>query len=146
MSRQRIVRLDGTGLTQQIFEGDTDTAIVIRLFDLSSNAYNPVLDPCPPPLDVSGSTPLTELQIRFKLPAVTPDVDGVVSLVGATFATATVPALPGFVGDGTDGYIEYRTPGGFLIPGRWRAQGVISLPPGTWSSEIIEFDVSPILE
>ncbi len=147
MSQLVINRLDGSGLEARKFKGDTDTALVLRLFDLSTNAYNPLVDPCPPPLDVSGATPLVDLQMRIEKPGDAPDDPPIVQIVAAAYATATVPPLPGFVGDGTDGYIEFRTPSGFLDrTGRWRRQGVVSLAPGTWSSEIIDFDVHPILE
>ncbi len=140
-----INRLDGSGLEPKIKKDDVDVALVLRLFDLSSNAYNPLVDPCPPPLDVS-SIP-GGLTMRISKPA---DVDGdpdIVSIETATFATVTVPPLPGQVGGGTDGYIEFRTPSGFLDrDGRWRREGVVSLPPGTYSSEIIDFQVHPILE
>ncbi len=144
MAELVINRLDGSGLEPQIKVGDVDTALVLRLFDLSTNAYNPLVDACPPPLDVSsGSVVLT---MRISKPGDEPDDPDIVQTVVATYATATVPALPGFVGDGTDGYIEFRTPSGFLDrAGRWRREGVVNLPPGTWSSEIIDFDVHEIL-
>ena len=142
-----INRLDGAGLEATIRKDDEDTALVLRLFDLSTNAYNPLEDPCPPPLDLSGATPATDLSMRIEKPGVSPGDPPIVQTVVVTFATATVPPLPGFVGDGTDGYIEFRTPAGFLDrTGRWRRQGVVNLAPGTWSSEIIDFDVHPILE
>lgn len=145
MSQLVINRLDGAGLKAKIKKGDVDTALVLRLFDLSTNAYNPLVDPCAPPLDVS--TIPNGLAIRFEKPGDEPGDPPTVTTETATFASATTPALPGFVGDGTDGYIEFRTPSGFLDrAGRWRREGVVSLPPGTWSSEIIDFDVHPILE
>lgn len=142
MTTLAVNRLDGSGLEPRIFVGDTDTALVLRIFDLSSNAFNRLVDPCPPPLDLSAATPLVDLQMRISKP---PDVPGgprIVQDVAASFATATVPPLPGFVGDGTDGYIEFRTPSGFLDrAGRWRREGLITLTPGSWASEIIDFDV-----
>ncbi len=147
MSQLVINRLDGSGLTPKIHQGDIDTALILRLFDLSTNAYNPLVDPTPPPLDISGATPLVDIQMRIEKPGDANDAPPIIQVVAATFATATVPPLPGFVGDGTDGYIEFRTPAGFLDrTGRWRRQGVVSLAPGTWSSETIDFDVHPILE
>ena len=146
MSSLYINRLDGSGLEPRIHVEDTDTALVLRLFDLSTNAYNPLVDPCPPPLDVSAAVPGVDLMMRIEKPGDQPGDPPIVQTVAATFASATVPPLPGWVGDGTDGYIEYRTPAGFLDrAGRWRRQGVISLAPGQWSSEIVEFDVYPIL-
>jgi hypothetical protein len=65
----------------------------------------------------------------------------VIADVPATFTTVT--GLPGFTGDGTDGYIEYRTASGFLVrAGSWRRQGFpIILSAGSWASEIIDFEV-----
>lgn len=135
-------RLDGKGLEAKIFVGDTDTALILRLFDLSSNAYDPAVDPVPPPLDVSAATPGADLTMRFAKPGDNPGDPPIIVDVPATFATATVPALPGYVGDGSDGYIEYRTTSGFLDrAGRWRREGLITLTPGAWASEIIDFEV-----
>lgn len=146
MSTLPIVRLDGTGLRPEIKVGNVDVALILRLFDLSTNAYNPLVDPCAPPLDVSAATPGVDLLMRIEKPGDLPEDPPIVQTVAATFATATVPPLPGFVGDGSDGYIEFRTPTGFLDrDGRWRREGVVNLAPGTWSSEIIEFEVFPIL-
>lgn len=147
MSEIIINRLDGSGLEPKIHVGDTDTALILRLFDLSTNAYNPLVDPCPPPLDVSAAVPGVDLLIRVEKPGDNPGDAPIAQTVAATFATATVPALPGYVGDGSDGYIEYRTAVGFLDrAGRWRLQGVVSISPGAWSSEIVDFDVHPIIE
>ena len=60
--------LDGRGLQPKVFVGDTDTALVLRLFDLSSGAFDPLKDPTPPPLDVSTATPLVDLIMRFSKP------------------------------------------------------------------------------
>ena len=138
-------RLDGSGLERRIHVGDIDTALVLRLFDLSDGVYNPLIDPCPPPLDVSGAGGPGELVMRFEKPGDNPGDDPIVSDEVATFLT--VPSgLPGAVGDGTDGYIEFRTPLGFLDrAGRWRREGFVQLSPGTWASEIIEFEVHETL-
>ena len=147
MTQLVINRLDGSGLEPTIRKGDTDTALVLRLFDLSTNAYNPLVDPCPPPLDISGLVPGVDLLMRIEKPGNEPGDAPIVQTVAATYASATTPALPGWTGTGTDGYIEFRTPSGFLDrDGRWRREGVVSIAPGTWSSEIIDFDVHPILE
>jgi len=140
-------RLDGSRLEPTIRKGDSDTALVLRIFDLSTNAYNPIVDPTPPPMNLATAVPGVDLFMRVEKPGDLPDDAPIVQLIPATFATATVPALPGFVGDGSDGYIEIRTTTGFLDRvGRWRLQGVIQLSGGEWSSEIIDFDVHPILE
>jgi hypothetical protein len=147
MSSLIIDRLDGSNLEKRIHVGDTDTALVLRLFDLSSNAYDPLVDPCPPPLDVSGLVEGVDLLIIFEKPGDAVGDDPIVlAPVPATFATLTIPPLPGQVGGGVDGYIEYRTAIGFLDrAGRWRGQGAITDSPGAWRSEIIEFEVFPIL-
>ena len=114
-----INRLDGSGLSEKIFVGDLDTALLVRFFNTASNAYNPIADHVPPVLDISGFTELTGIIIRIEKPGDVAGDDPIVTTVGATFATATVPALPGWAGDGTDGYAEFRTTSGFLDrPGR----------------------------
>lgn len=129
-------------LRREIRVGDIDTAFVLRLFDLSPNVFDPATMKNPPPLNVSAATG-TDLQIIFNrpIPASNPPL-----IVTAGFTTVS-PPLPDQVGDGTDGYIEYRSVLGFLsVAGLWQAQGLIALPPGTWSSQIISFTVHPNLE
>ena len=95
----------------------------------------------PPPLDVSGAVG-PEIQILFNRPD---PASNLPLLVTATF-TDVVPALPEQVGDGTDGYIQFRTVGGFLKVDRlWQAQGLVALPPGSWSSQIRVFRIHPNL-
>lgn len=138
-------RLDGSGLSRRLHVGDTDTALVLRLFDLSDGVWDPIVDPYPPPLDVSAAVIGVDLVMRFERPG---DEIGDAPIVTDEVATfLTMPSgLPGAVGDGTDGYIEFRSPPGFLDrPGRWRREGIVQLSPGTWASEIVEFQVHQTL-
>lgn len=134
-------RLDGIGVTKKVMVGDTDTAMVLRLFNTSDDVYDPLVDPKPPVLDISAATPGVDLMMRFLIPPIIPGDPPIVSDVPATFTTVTT--LPGFTGDGLDGYIEYRTAVGFLVrAGSWRREGFpIILAPGSWASEIIDFEV-----
>ena len=137
MTTLPVNRLDGSGLTRRIFVDDLNTAIIIRLFDLSSGTFDPLVDPTPPPLDISAQTALT---MRFSKPGDEPGDAPVIVNKPATFATIT--ALPGFAGDGTDGYMEYKTESGFLDrSGRWRREGFVTIPAGSFASEIIDFEV-----
>ncbi len=44
--------------------------------------------------------------------------------------------------DGTDGILEYITISGDLDQaGKWKIQAVVTLPTGTWSSDITKFTV-----
>jgi hypothetical protein len=128
-------------LRREIRVGDVDTAIVVRLFDLSPNAFDPKTMKVPPPLNVSGAVG-NDIQLVFNrpLPASNPPL-----VVTATFTDVT-PILPGQVGDGTDGYIQYRTTAGFLnVEGLWVVQGLVALAPGSWGSQIRSFSVHPNL-
>lgn len=130
-------RLDGSALQPVIKVGDVNTALLLRLFDLGSDAFDPLVNPTPIPLDISAATSMV---MRFVKPGATPDADPVVVDKTATFAT--VVGLPGFVGDGTDGYVEYRTEADFLDrAGLWRREARITLPTGFVSSEIVDFVV-----
>lgn len=134
MTEILVNRLDGRGLEPQIFVGDIDTALILRLLDLSSDVFNPLTDPSPPPLDISSATPATDLSMRFR------KQDGTIVTKVATFATET--GLPGFTGTGTDGYIEYRTEVAFLdLAGRWRHQALVTLGVASFASEIVDFEV-----
>lgn len=141
MSSVALNRLDGTALTKKVFVDDTDTAMVLRLFNTSDDVFDPLVDPCPPVLDVSAATPGVDLMMRFSKPGATPADPPVIVDVPAVFTTVTT--LPGFTGTGTDGYIEYRTASGFLDrSGLWRREGFpVTLAPGSWASEIIDFEV-----
>lgn len=134
-------RLDGIGVSKKIFVSDTDTALVIRLFNTSDDVFDPLVDPKPPVLDISAATPGVDLIMRLLIPPIIAGGASIVSDQPATFTT--VITLPGFTGDGTDGYIEFRTPSGFLVrAGSWRREGFpIILAPGSWASEIIDFEV-----
>jgi len=127
-------------LTKKIHVGDVDTAFVIRFFDLSDDAWNPLVDPCPPVLDISGATEGTELKLRFSKPGDEPGDARITTEVPATFASAT--GLPGYVGDGTDGYAEYRNPSGFIDRAvLWSYEGWVQLGTGQHTSEKIDFMV-----
>ncbi len=141
MSRVERNRLDGIGVSKKIFVGDTDTAMIIRLFNTSDDVFDPLVDPTPPVLDISAAVPGVDLMMRFLVPAEVSGDSPTIQDVPATFATVTT--LPGFTGDGEDGYIEYRTASGFIVrSGAWRREGFpITLAPGTWASEIIDFEV-----
>ncbi len=136
-----LYRLDGSALEPVIKVGDVGTALLLRLFDLGSDAYDPLVDPSPPPFDISAAT---ELLMRFSKPADTPGDPPIVVEKTATFATVT--GLPGYVGDGTDGYVEYRTEVDFLDrEGRWRREAKVTLPSGAVTSETVDFEVRPVL-
>lgn len=141
MSSVQLNRLDGTGIQKRIFVDDTDTAMVLRLFNTSDDVFDPLTDPCPPVLDISAATPGVDLMMRFQKPGDNPGDAPITVDVPAVFTTVT--GLPGFTGTGSDGYIEYRTVSGFLDrPGMWRREGFpIILTPGSWASEIVEFEV-----
>lgn len=141
MSFSQLNRLDGTGLQRKIFVGDTDTAMILRLFNTSDDVWDPQVDPTPPPLDISSATPGVDLAMRFSKPGDNPGDAPLIVDVPAVFTTVT--GLPGFTGTGSDGYIEYRTASGFLDRrGSWRREGFpIILGAGSWASEIIEFVV-----
>jgi hypothetical protein len=52
-----------------------------------------------------------------------------------------------FSTNGSDGLIRYITEAGFLDQDRtWKVQGKVTLPSGTWSSEIGEFVVEKNLQ
>jgi len=73
-------------------------------------------------VDVSTSTSKT---IKFKKPG------GSVILRQASFVT-----------NGTDGLLKYTTVVGDIdMTGRWYVQAVITLPGGTWSTDIEDFMV-----
>jgi hypothetical protein len=145
-------RLDGSGLTPKIFVGDVNIAIVIRMMDLSDSAFDPLTEGCPPPLDLSTATPGVDTLIRISKPG---DAEGdpliFTGAQAALFADTTLDGLPdkdnvGGTSDGSDGYIVFRTPVGFLDrPGRWLAQGVATIGATVVSSEIVEFEVFSIL-
>lgn len=125
-------------LRREIHVNDEDTAIVLRVYDLSPNVFDPQTQKTPPVMDLSNADP-GDLEMVFTKP------DGTSVTKTATFCTVS-PALPGQVGDGSDGLMEYRTESGFLdVPGLWRVQGLISLAPGSWASQIVEFRVHPNL-
>lgn len=47
-----------------------------------------------------------------------------------------------FSTDGTDGKIRYTLASGdFMSPGVWTMQGYVSLPAGSWHSDIVQFTV-----
>jgi len=126
-------------LRREIRVGDTNTAFILKLFDLSPNVFDPRVMRRPPVLDVSAIG--GGLQMVFSRPDYPAGTSNPPAVVTATFATIS-PALDGQTGDGTDGLIEYLTPSGFLdVPGLWRVQGLVSLPPGAWASQIRTFRV-----
>jgi len=108
-------------LEPQIHIGDVDTSFVFEVKDLTGiDCDDPTI--CDPPaLDLTGAT----AEMFFKKPD-----DSVVTVT----ATVLSPA--------TDGKIEYRTVSGFLDQaGTWRRQGRVSIPPGSWSTGEICFEV-----
>lgn len=108
-------------ITPEIRVGDVDTAFVFCVSDLSSDVYDPSVDCEPPPLDVSTAT----LEMHFQKP------DGTTVTVAATL-----------VGTGEDGKIQYRTVSGFLDQdGQWKRQGLVTIPPGSWKTNIVCFTV-----
>ncbi len=132
-------------ITEQIHEGDIDLAFVLRVHDVSQNFFDPLKQKTPPVSDLSAAIP-GQLQMRFTKPD---NLDGTPNdpvQVNAGFATVT-PPLPDQTGDGEDGLMEFRTPdANFLdIPGFWKMQGIVKLPPGDIATQEVTFRVHPRL-
>ena len=132
-------------LTRRVHEGDIDLAFVLRVHDVAENFFDPLTRKTPPVSDLSAAG-AGDLKIRFTKPD---NLDGTPNApveVDATFATV-VPALPGQTGDGLDGLMEFRTPDAdFLdVPGFWKMQGIILLPPGDIATQETVFRVHPRL-
>lgn len=132
-------------LTRRVHEGDIDLAFVLRVHDVAENFFDPLKRKTPPVSDLSGAS-AGDLKMRFTKPD---NADGTPNdpvEVNATFATVS-PALPGQTGDGLDGLMEFRTPdAAFLdIPGFWKMQGIILLPPGDIATQETVFRVHPRL-
>jgi hypothetical protein len=141
MSTAALDRLDGSALQPVVSVGDVGTALLLRLFDLGSDAYDPLNDPTPPVLDISASGARV---MRFSKPADTPGDAPIIVDKAGTFATVT--GLPGYVGDGSDGYVQYITEADFLDrAGRWRRQAIVTIGASVFRSEIVDFDVSAAL-
>ncbi len=123
-------------LTPEIHVGDVDTAFIFKLSDLSSTVFDPETECEAPAFDVSdASIGAGSREMIFKKP------DGTVVTVAATLTTLVGP------GDGTGGYIEYRTVSGFLDQaGQWKRQARITTDTGTWSSSTVCFTVHPNLD
>ena len=133
-------------LTPRIHEGDIDLAILLRVHDVSENFFDPLTQKTPPASDLSAAILPGDLKMRFTKPD---NVDGTPNdpvQVDAGFATVA-PPLPGQTGDGLDGLMEFRTPdAAFLdIPGFWKLQGIVKLPPGDIATQEVTFRVHPRL-
>jgi hypothetical protein len=118
-----------TVLQQELHVASIDVALVVRVFDLSAGAAE---GPNYDPFDLSPYFP-GNVKIRFKKPD-----DTVVEVVAVP---TTVEELEGWVGDGTDGYAEYRTPDANFLDqaGFWEWQVVIDDPtPQTFYSQIVK--------
>ena len=132
-------------ITERIHAGDIDLAFVLRAHDVSQNFFDPLKQKTPPVSDLSAAIP-GDLLMRFTKPD---NADGTPNdpvEVPATFATVA-PSLPGQTGDGLDGLMEFRTPdANFLdIPGFWKMQGIITIPPGNIATQEVVFRVHPRL-
>jgi len=132
-------------VTRRIHEGDIDLAILLRVHDVSENFFDPLVRKTPPVSDLSAAV-VDDLKMRFTKPD---NVDGTPNApveVDATFATVA-PPLPGQTGDGLDGLMEFRTPDAtFLdVPGFWKVQGIVNLPPGNIATQEVTFRVHPRL-
>lgn len=80
------------------------------------------------------------------------DGDVIVDLSGATAQSilfekpdgTTVTQTSVFKTDGTDGIIQYATIADDLVPnGKWKIQAHVTLPTGSWKSDISKFTVYP---
>ena len=132
-------------LTRRIHEGDIDLAILLRVHDVAENFFDPLVRKTPPVSDLSG-TMSGDLKMRFTKPDNADGMPNTPVVVDATFATV-VPALPGQTGDGLDGLMEFRTPDAtFLdVPGFWKMQGIVKMPPGDIATQEVTFRVHPRL-
>lgn len=129
-------------IEQELRAGDIDAAIIVRVFDLSSD------QPQEAPFTVFDLSPHlpNSVQIIFQPPR---DDDGTINPAVTAMATATdVTTLDGYVGDGSDGYAQFRTPdAAFLTPaGKWEWQvRIFGVPPGDYKSQIVRRVVHPNL-
>jgi hypothetical protein len=129
-------------LQQELREGSLDAAIIVRVFDLSAGKSQE------PPFEVFDLSPHFPggVEIILNRP---PDDDGSPNVHLVVVATPTdVTDLEGYVGDGSDGYAQYRTPdASFLVPhGIWRWQArIMGVPPGDYKSQIVRRTVYPNL-
>ncbi len=103
-------------IKEEIHVGDIGTSFEITLYDDSAV------------VDVSGAT---SKEILFKKPT----VDGVEG--------DTVTKTADFTTDGTDGSVKYVTvdANDLDVAGTWKIQAKVTLPGGTWSSNIDSFKV-----
>lgn len=115
--------------SQDIRLYDDGTEFIVEFVECDSSGLAPVMVP----IDISGAS---VRKIIFEKP------DGAVLKVDAAFVT-----------DGTDGKIKYSSVGdpeaqtGDLDQeGKWRIQGRVELPGGTWTSTIGTFRVKALLD
>ena len=95
----------------EIHVGDIGTQFQLTVLDQNSNN-----------VDISSAT---IKQITFQRPDAT------------TFTNNC-----GFLTNGTDGVLTYTTVSGdFNLPGIWAFQGYVSMPSGTWFTDITRFSV-----
>lgn len=132
-------------ITREIHEEDIDLAFVLRVLDVSPNFFDPLTQKTPPVADLSAAV-AGDLKMRFTKPD---NLDGTPNAsveVDATFATVA-PPLEDQTGDGKDGLMEFRTPdAAFLnVPGFWKMQGIVLLPPGDIATQEVVFRVHPRL-
>lgn len=126
-------------LERVLHTGDVLTAFVLRLRDLAPNKFDPNADKTPPPFDFSQHD---VRKILFQKPS------GVTVEVDAGFTTLD-PGLPGQVGDGTDGYLEFsNTDETFWDePGWWKAQARLEITgQSVHRSQTTTFEVRPHLQ
>lgn len=96
---------------EEVHVGDIGTVFTVTVADSGT------------PVDISAAT---TIEIIF----------------GKPYDNASVTKTAVFVTDGTDGKIKYTTVANDLnIAGPWEIQARITLPTGTWRSEVGEFTV-----
>lgn len=108
-----------------IFVDDEGTVFRLLIEEVVNNVSNPV--------DISNQTAMSFI---FEKP------DGTLFTRTPTFSQP-----PGAAGDGTDGQIEYLTLTGEIDEvGPWQLQAEVTLPTGTWRTEVVRFRVLEKLE
>lgn len=100
--------------------GDIGTFFRLRVKELPPGVTDPALAE---PVDLSTAS---NMQIVFLSPA------------KRRFVVTAV-----LTNDGADGLMEYVTQSGDLdVKGRWKMQGLFSIGPATWATDIVTFEVS----
>lgn len=125
-------------LQQELREGSIDAALIVRVYDLSAG------QPQKAPFTVFDLSPHFPggVEMIFNRPD---NPDGSANAPYVVTATVTdVTTLDGYVGDGSDGYAQFRTPDAtWLTPaGFWRWQArIFGVPPGDYKTQIVRRQV-----